>query len=360
MTDDSFRWAIGLMSGTSLNGIDAALLRSDGQTVAETGLATTTPYDEMFRAGLRGLLGGEGHATEIERDMTLRHARAVEALLAKSGLDRAEIAVIGFHGHTIQHEPEKGRTRQIGDGALLAAEVGIDVVADFRSRDMAEGGEGAPFAPLYHAALASGLERPLAVLKLGGVGNLTWIGPGDGQVLAFDSGPGNALVDDWVAARAGLAYDRGGALAATGQVAEDALAKLMADDYFGRPPPKSLDREAFDIALVSGLSREDGAATLTAFTAAAVAAGAAHFPEPILRCLVTGGGRHNATLMAMLAGRLDAPVEPVEAVGWDGDALEAQAFAYLALRAIDGLPLSLPSTTGVKQPTTGGVLHRAA
>lgn len=360
MSQDNFRWAIGLMSGPSLDGIDAALLCSDGQSVAETGLAITTPYDEMFRAGLRGLLGGEGHVTEIERDLTLRHAQVVETLLAKSGLERSEIAVVGFHGHTIQHEPEKGCTRQIGDGALLASEVGIDVVADFRSRDVAEGGEGAPFAPLYHAALSTGLERPLAVLNLGGFGNVTWIGREDGEVLAFDTGPGNALINDWVAARAGLAYDRGGALAATGQIAEDALANLMADGYFDRPPPKSLDRDAFDMAPVSGLSREDGAATLTAFTAAAVAAGAAHFPEPILRYLVTGGGRHNATLMAMLADRLEAPVEPVEAVGWDGDALEAQAFAYLALRAIDGLPLSLPSTTGVKQPTTGGVLHRAA
>ncbi len=360
MSQADFRWAIGLMSGTSLDGIVAALLRSDGRSVAETGLAITTPYDEMFRAGLRGLLGGAGNLTEIERDLTLRHARVVETLLAKSGLEPSEIAVVGFHGHTIQHEPEQGRTRQVGDGALLASEVGIDVVANFPSRDVAEGGEGAPFAPLYHAALASGLEPPLAVLNLGAVGNVTWIGPADDQVLAFDTGPGNALIDDWVAARAGLAYDRGGALAATGQLAEAALAKLMADGYFARPPPKSLDRDAFDSASVNGLTREDGAATLTAFTAAAVAAGSAHFPEPILRCLVTGGGRHNTTMMAMLADRLAAPVEPVEAVGWDGDALEAQAFAYLALRAIDGLPLSLPSTTGVKQPTTGGVLHRAA
>ncbi len=360
MSQADFRWAIGLMSGTSLDGIDAALLRSDGQAVAEFGPAFTTPYDEMFRAALRGLLGGEGRASEVERELTLRHARAVETLLAKSGLERGEVAVVGFHGHTILHVPAKGRTRQIGDGALLAAEIGLDVVADFRSRDMAEGGEGAPFAPLYHAALASGLERPLAVLNLGAVGNITWIGQDHGQVLAFDTGPGNALIDDWVAARAGLAYDRGGALAATGRVAEQALAKLMAEGYFERPPPKSFDRGAFGSAPVAGLSREDGAATLTAFTAAAVAAGAAHFPEPIRRCLVTGGGRHNATLMAMLADRLAAPVEPVEAVGWDGDALEAQAFAYLALRAVDGLPLSLPSTTGVKQPTSGGVLHRAA
>jgi anhydro-N-acetylmuramic acid kinase len=274
-------------------------------------------------------------------------------------MSAAQVTVAGFHGQTILHEPEAGRTRQLGDGALLAAETGLDVICDFRGRDMAEGGQGAPFAPLYHAALAADLEKPLAVLNLGGVGNLTWIGPEDDAILAFDTGPGNALIDDWAERHLGRPIDEDGALARAGTVDEAALSRLLADPYFELVPPKSLDRDAFDSAPLGGLAPADGAATLTAFTAAAVAAARAHLPASPKRWLVTGGGRHNPALMAALAGRLAVPVEPVEAVGWQGDALEAQAFAYLALRSLDGLPLSLPGTTGVAKPTTGGVLHRA-
>jgi anhydro-N-acetylmuramic acid kinase len=278
--------------------------------------------------------------------------------LAQAAIAPAEIRVVGFHGHTIWHRPEAGRTRQIGDGALLAAETGIDVVCDFRSRDMAEGGQGAPLAPLYHAALAAELAKPVAVLNLGGVGNVTWIGERGGEILAFDTGPANALIDDWVARHSGRPFDAGGELARAGRIDEAALAALLDDPYFALAPPKSLDRDAFDPAPVAALTPADGAATLTAFTAAAVARARDHLPAAPGRWLVTGGGRHNPALMAALAERLSAPVEAVEAVGWDGDALEAQAFAYLALRALDGLPLSLPSTTGVAQPATGGVLHR--
>ncbi len=273
------------------------------------------------------------------------------------------VAVLGFHGHTILHQPEAGRTRQIGDGALLAAETGIDVVCDFRARDVAGGGQGAPLAPLYHAALAAELAKPLAVLNLGGVANLTWIGAGadesEGAVRAFDTGPGNALIDDWAARHSGRPLDLDGALARAGRTDEAALASLLEDPYFARPPPKSLDRDAFDPGPVAGLSPADGAATLTAFSAAAVARALDHLPVPPRRWLVTGGGRHNPALMAALAERLEAPVAPVEAVGWDGDALEAQAFAYLALRSLEGLALSLPGTTGVARPMPGGVVHRA-
>ena len=352
------RWALGLMSGTSLDGLDAALIRSDGGGRVEAGPRLTRAYDESFRGRLRAALGQNGQVDGVERTLTLKHAEAVRDLLAEANMAPANVCVVGFHGHTIWHEPEAGRTRQIGDGALLAAEIGIDVVCDFRARDMAAGGQGAPLAPLYHAALAADLPKPFAVLNLGGVGNLTWIGPGADRILAFDTGPGNALIDDWAARHTGRPVDVDGALARAGQVAEDALAALLDHPYFALPPPKSLDRDAFDPAPVAGLSVADGAATLTAFTAAAVARAGAQLPSPPGRWLVTGGGRHNPALMAALAARLAAPVAPVEAVGWDGDALEAQAFAYLALRSLDGLPLSLPGTTGVARPTTGGVLHR--
>ncbi len=352
------RWALGLMSGTSLDGLDAALIRSDGGGRVEAGPRLTRAYDESFRGRLRAALGQNGQVDGVERTLTLKHAEAVRDLLAEANMAPANVCVAGFHGHTIWHEPEAGRTRQIGDGALLAAEIGIDVVCDFRARDMAAGGQGAPLAPLYHAALAADLPKPLAVLNLGGVGNLTWIGPGADRILAFDTGPGNALIDDWAARHTGRPVDVDGALARAGTVSEDALAALLDHPYFALPPPKSLDRDAFDPAPVAGLSVADGAATLTAFTAAAVARAGAQLPSPPGRWLVTGGGRHNPALMAALAARLAAPVAPVEAVGWDGDALEAQAFAYLALRSLDGLPLSLPGTTGVARPTTGGVLHR--
>ncbi|HSR71438.1 MAG TPA: anhydro-N-acetylmuramic acid kinase, partial [Kiloniellales bacterium] len=285
------------------------------------------------------------------------HAEAVRALLDRAGLTPEAVTVVGFHGHTILHDPAARRTRQIGDAGALAAALGIDVVHDFRSRDVAAGGQGAPFAPLYHAARAVGLERPLAVLNIGGVANVTWIGPDPDSILAFDTGPGNALLDDWAERNTGRPIDRDGALARAGRVDRGVLERLLDHPYFGWPPPKSLDRDAFDPAPVAALAPADGAATLTAFTAAAVAAALRHLPAPPRRWLVTGGGRHNPALMVGLEAWLQAPVEPVEAVGWEGDALEAQAFGYLALRALDGLPLSLPGTTGVPEPTGGGVLY---
>ena len=315
------------------------------------------PYDDAFRARLRGVLGGKGDVAAVEQALTEAHAAAVAALVARHRL--ADLDLIGFHGHTILHRPEQGRTWQIGDGARLAALAGCDVVADFRSADVAAGGEGAPFVPLYHRALSGALERPLAVLNIGGVANVTWIGAGEDEILAFDTGPGNALIDDWMLRHTGRALDQDGAAAARGQVRDAAVQRFLADKYFARRPPKSLDRDDF-APLVSALSLEDGAATLTAMTAAAVAVATRHFPAPARRWVVTGGGRRNPTLMAMLAARLGVPVAPVEDVGWDGDALEAQAFAYLAVRSVEGLPLSLPSTTGAKAPTQGGRLYRAS
>ncbi len=352
--------AIGLMSGTSLDGIDAALLETDGRAALKPGAALTIPYPSALRARLRETLGGRGDVLAVARDLTRAHADAVAALLAKAGVAAAAVGVIGFHGQTIAHRPGEGLTWQIGDGALLAELTGIDVVCDFRSRDVAAGGEGAPLVPLYHAALAAGLDadaRPLAVVNLGGVANLTWVGA-DGALLAFDTGPGCALLDDWAVRHGVGACDVDGALAARGRVDEARLAALLENPYFDRAPPKSLDRDAFAGA-VDGMDAADGAATLTAFTAAALARARAHLPTAPRRWLVTGGGRRNPVLMEALGRALGQPVAPVEAVGWDGDAMEAQAFAYLAVRARAGLALTRPETTGAARPVTGGALHRA-
>ena len=311
-----------------------------------------------FRERLRSVLGGVGPVGEVEAELTALHAEAVEQFLARH--PGATVDIVGLHGHTILHRPAERRTWQLGDGAWLARRLRIDVVADFRSADVAAGGEGAPLTPLFHAALAAALPKPVAVLNLGGVANVTWIDSGGigeaGGILAFDTGPGNALIDDWVRRHTGAAADLNGALAGAGRASEAHVARFLEQPFFARRPPKSLDRDEFRDAVPDGLSLEDGAATLTEMTAAAVAAGCRHFPAPAREWLVCGGGRHNPALIATLVRRLDAPVRPVEAVGWDGDALEAQAFAYLAVRSVAGLPLSLPSTTGVLRPMTGGRL----
>ncbi len=358
-------WALGLMSGTSLDGIDAALLRCDGHRVHEMGPFRTWPYPDAFRQRLRQCLGGGGPIAEVEKELTDHHAQAVRDLLASAAFAPEKVDVIGFHGHTVLHEPDQRKTWQIGDGAALARATGIDVVCDFRSNDVASGGEGAPFAPLYHAALAADLPKPLAVLNLGGVSNVTYIAASETSgglpdITAFDCGPGNALIDDWMEQHTGERLDQNGQHARQGQVQRAVLKQLLSNPYFTRPIPKSLDRDHFDSSPVAGLSLDDGAATLTAFTAEAVAMAGQLLPESPKQWLVTGGGRHNGALMAALAQRLAAPVQPVEAVGWHGDALEAQAFAYLAVRSKAGLPLSLPKTTGVAQPMTGGCLFSAA
>jgi len=346
------------MSGTSLDGIDAAFIISDGQARVETGPAITVPYEDSLRATLRSVLGGKGDVPGVERALTEAHAHAVATLRKRDKLD--DIDLIGFHGHTILHAPAMRRTWQIGDGALLAVLTGLDVVCDFRSADVAAGGEGAPFVPLYHAALAAALEKPIAVLNIGGVANVTWIGEESDHLLAFDTGPGNAPLDDWVLQHTGNRFDADGALALAGRADAARVAGFLAHPYFARNPPKSLDRDEFGALLPRGeLSPADGAATLAAMIGGAIHRAAEHFPAPVKRWLVTGGGRHNRTLMAALAAILQTDVAPVEAVGWDGDALEAQAFGYLAVRSLDGLALSLPGTTGAPRPMTGGSLFRA-
>ena len=348
------------MSGTSLDGIDAALLWTDGVRIDKTGPSATFPYDPSLRDGLRGILGGQGPVEAVERALTEAHAAAVDRLLSDAGLAKDAIDVIGFHGHTILHRPDEGRTWQIGDGALLASLYGIDVICDLRSNDVANGGQGAPLVPLYHQALSRDLEKPVCILNIGGVANLTWIGAAADDLIAFDTGPGGALLDEWTEAKTGKNFDENGVLAKAGSADQAILQTLLSDAYFDAAPPKSLDRIDFGLSGLAGLSPADGAATLTCFTCEAVARAAQLLPEPPVRWLVTGGGRHNPVMMEELNKVLTGPVEPVEAVGWNGDALEAQAFAYLAVRSLDGLPLTVPSTTGVSKPVTGGRLYRHA
>ena len=346
---------IGLMSGTSLDGVDAALIETDGRRVHGFGPSVTLPYPSPLRAALREILtraptlaADDPALGAAEAALTARHAEAVAAL-------GADAELIGFHGQTILHDPGARRTWQIGDAAALARATGLPVVHDFRANDVAAGGEGAPLAPVFHAALAADLPRPLAILNIGGVANVTWIGAGD-ALLACDTGPGNGPLDDWVGRHTGAAFDADGALARAGREDDTILTRLLAHPYFRRAAPKSLDRLAFATALAQSgletLSPADGAATLVAFIAAAVAA--TPLPAPPRCWLAAGGGRHNPAIMAALRWRLAAPVETVDAVGWNGDALEAQCFAFLAARHISGLPLSFPETTGVAQPMTGG------
>lgn len=358
--------ALGLMSGTSLDGIDVAVIETDGEQVFGRGHTATYPYSEAFRDKLRAGLADAaslqsrderpGRLGLIEQYLTQLHAEAVTHYLADHEIAPDSIDVIGFHGQTVLHRPEARLTVQLGDGPLLARLLGRPVVYDLRAADMAAGGQGAPLAPAYHRALAADIEeRPIVVLNLGGVANVTWIGR-DGGLIAFDTGPASAMIDDWVRAKLDRPFDAGGALASTGRVHEDIVAAYLRHPYFNEQPPKSLDRNAFSLAPVADLSPEDGAATLSAFTAAAIAASLLLLPEPPQLILSAGGGRRNDTLVRMIAERAAVPVLPAEDFGLDGDGVEAEAWAFLAVRSRLGLPISFPGTTGVAQPLTGGVL----
>ena len=359
--------AIGLMSGTSMDAIDVALLDTDGQSELRHGPAASYPYPAEVKVMLRAALAearqlrerGDrpGSLGELERTLTLLNAQALECFLHSNRIAQSAIDLIGYHGQTVLHDPERSLTVQLGDGRLLAERSGIDVVYDLRAADMAGGGQGAPLAPVYHRALAiQRKDLPAAFLNLGGVANVTWVGV---RLLAFDTGPGNALLDDWMLKHTGTPQDADGAAAARGSVNEAALRALLTHCYFGIPPPKSLDRNAFSSEPVEGLSLEDGAATLCAFTAATIAKARAHMPQEPKIWIVCGGGRKNKTLMAMIAANVQNAVVPVEAIGFNGDFIEAQAWAYLAARSRLGLPITYPDTTGVPEPMTGGVLAQA-
>jgi anhydro-N-acetylmuramic acid kinase len=357
--------ALGLMSGTSLDGIDVALIDTDGERIAALGPVGYRPYapaerDLLRRAlaaapGLTDRTARPGVLAEAEALVTQAHARAVEDFLAANRLDRRDLAVVGFHGQTVLHRPQQRLTVQIGDGVALGRLLGVPVVFDLRATDVAAGGQGAPLVPVFHRALVEDLERshPVAVLNVGGVANVTYIDGSD--LIACDTGPGNALIDDFMGARTGAACDRDGAAAARGRVDEDWLAAALAHPFFAAPPPKSLDRNAFAGLTAVALSLEDGAATLTAFTAAAVAAVVPLLPRPPRSWIVAGGGARNRTLLRMLAERLaPASMETAQAIGCSSYSVEAQAFAYLAVRAVRGLPITFPGTTGAPRPMTGG------
>ncbi|WP_397543945.1 anhydro-N-acetylmuramic acid kinase [Roseovarius salis] len=354
--------ALGAMSGTSLDGVDAAVVDTDGERIFGFGESGYRPYSEDERATLRAALG-KWPGDDVAGAKDVVQAAHAE-LLARFG----GVQLVGFHGQTLAHDPGGRGTHQLGDGAALSATLGLPVVWDFRSADVRLGGEGAPLAPFFHFACARwiGARAPLAFLNLGGVGNLTWVDPGRqrpeeaGALLAFDTGPANAPLDDLLQARRGAPFDRDGALARRGRVKNGVLERFLQHRYFARMPPKSLDRDAFAAmaALVADLPDADAAATLTGMSAAAVMRGMEHCPRPPERLLVTGGGRHNPVLMDMLRVALDCPVAPVETAGLDGDMLEAQAFAHLAVRVARGLPTSCPGTTGVRAAVSGGTVSR--
>lgn len=356
----SFLRALGLMSGTSVDGVDVALIDTDGERVASFGPSLTVPYADEVRRTIRAAFGAEqaSAATRAaERAVTAAHAVAVRRWSADQGIPLSTVDLVGFHGQTITHRPEKRFTWQIGDGADLAHALGVRVVNDLRTADVAAGGQGAPLVPIYHAALVRDLPRPLAVVNIGGVANVTWVGADD-SLLAFDTGPGNGPIDDWCTRHAGQRYDTGGAIAARGRVDGARLERFSEHRFFARRPPKSLDRGDFSDAWAEGLSVADGAATLTAGTARALALAARHFPAPVAQWVICGGGAHNPTLLQAIAAETRGKVVTGTDLGWDSDALEAQAFAFLAVRSLRGLPLTFPTTTGAPGPVTGGRLHQ--
>jgi anhydro-N-acetylmuramic acid kinase len=359
--------ALGLMSGTSLDGIDVALIETDGERVTRFGPVGYRVYVEGERDLLRRALAAATALTdraarpdvlaEAEALVTDAHARTVEDFLGTHGIDRKDVAVIGFHGQTVLHRPQRRLTVQIGDGAALAERIGVPVVYDLRAADVAAGGQGAPLVPVFHRALVENLQKPhpLAVLNIGGVANVTYIDGTD--LIACDTGPGNALIDDFMMAKSGAACDRDGVTAARGRIDEPWLAAALTQPFFAAPPPKSLDRNAFASLDASGLSLDDGAATLTALTAVAVGAVVPLLPRAPRAWIVAGGGARNATMMRMLGERLaPATVEAAQTLGWASDAIEAQAFAFLAVRSLNRLPITFPGTTGAPRPMTGGVL----
>ena len=378
--------ALGLMSGTAMDGVDVALIETDGKDAVTRGPSMTFPYapDQRARliAGLEDAraivdrIDRPGSLAALETEITELHAAAVNAFRRTHGVGRADVEIVGFHGQTVVHRAPKvslvtgadgipfdvtepGLTVQLGNGPLLAELTALDVVYEMRVADVEAGGQGAPLVPVYHRALAHALpQRPLAIVNIGGVANVTVIGR-DGSLSAFDTGPGNALIDDWMLKRSGALCDAGGATAAKGTVNEDVLRFYLSHSYFGALPPKSLDRNAYFSDLVDWMSLEDGAATLTAFTAGAIARAREHMSDEPALWVVAGGGRKNATLMRMIAARVENAVVPAEAAGLSGDAMEAEAWAYLAVRSRLGLPLTFPGTTGVRAPLTGGILARA-
>ncbi|WP_298252267.1 anhydro-N-acetylmuramic acid kinase [Bradyrhizobium sp.] len=360
---------LGLMSGTSLDGVDVAMIETDGKRVKAFGPSGYRPYSDPERRLLLQALTEAVHLharearpgilQEAERVVTAAHAEAIASFKAQNHITSEDIDIVGFHGQTVLHRPADKLTVQIGDAAALARAIHIPVMHDFRAADVAAGGQGAPLVPVYHRALAQSLERegPVVVLNIGGVSNITYI---DGDTLiACDTGPGNALLDDFIYRTISQRFDCDGRLAAHGIVDESWIAQGLSLPFFALPPPKSLDRNDFAKLVLRDPSPANGAATLTAFTAAAIARIVPLLPRPPRSWIVAGGGARNLTMLRMLRERLSpASVEAADALGWSTDAIEAQAFGFLAARGLKGLPLSYPATTGVSMPMTGGLVAR--
>jgi len=362
--------AIGLMSGTSLDGVDVAMIETDGRKIRAFGPSGYRPYSEMERRLLRQALyeavdlpqrdARPGILREAEQAVTAAHAEAVASFTAQNRITAQDIDIVGFHGQTVLHRPERRLTVQIGDALALARAIHIPVMYDFRAADVEAGGQGAPFVPVYHRALAQSLERegPIVVVNIGGVSNITYI-DGTDTLIACDTGPGNALLDDHMYRTFNQRFDNAGQTAAQGKADDAWIARALALPFFAKPPPKSLDRNDFAALKVAGMSPEDGAATLTAFTAAAIARIVPLLPKTPKSWIVAGGGARNLTMIRMLRDRLaPATVEAADGLGWASDAIEAQAFGFLAARGLKGLPLSYPTTTGVPIPMTGGIMAR--
>jgi anhydro-N-acetylmuramic acid kinase len=362
--------AIGLMSGTSLDGVDVAMIETDGKRVQAFGPSGYRPYTDKERSLLRqalteaaGLAEREarpGILREAERAVTVAHAEAVAAFTAQNHLACEDIDIVGFHGQTVLHRPERKLTVQIGDAAALAKAIHIPVMHDFRAADVAAGGQGAPFVPVYHRALAQSLQRegPIVVVNIGGVSNITYI-DGNDTLIACDTGPGNALLDDHMLRTMNQPFDCEGRTAAQGAVDVAWVIRALEHPFFALPPPKSLDRNDFAALKLRDMPPADAAATLTAFTAEAIARIVPQLPKPPESWIVAGGGARNLTMLRMLRERLQpATVEAAESLGWAADAIEAQAFGFLAARGLKGLPLSYPATTGVPMPMTGGIVAR--
>lgn len=361
MTQKTFT-AIGVMSGTAMDGIDIALIETDGYSHVNPLAGHTYPYAADLRSALQAIIHQPERAEsdplpDLTQAVTTAHAEAIQRFLHDHNLQPSNIDVFGVHGQTIFHAPAKRLTRQLACGQTLANSLGSKVVMKFREADMAAGGQGAPLMPLYHAAIAEHLPKPVMILNLGGVGNVTYLG--EDSIIAFDTGPGNALLDDLMRERTGKPYDKNGEEAARGKVDHNILTTFLNQPYFDAPAPKSLDRQTFKpvLAAVNNLPLADALATLAACTIEAAILANTQVPAPAQRWLVTGGGRLNLTLMKGLQAHIPAPVEPIEAIGYSGDFLEAQGFGYLAIRSLLGLPLSLPTTTGVPEAITGGVVY---
>ncbi len=353
MEENKVYTAIGMMSGTSLDGIDVALVKTDGMDRCELVDFQCFAYDDKTRKIIKDILGTRhknDHTIEAEKILTDAHIKAIKDFGHKAD-------IIGFHGQTIVHDPSQRLTWQIGDCQRLANETGINVVGDMRQADILAGGQGAPLLPLCHRAFASLVDKPIIILNMGGVANLTWLGQGHSDILAFDTGPANALMDDYIKYKIGQDFDFDGTLAAAGKVDQALINQWLRHDYFNKPPPKSLDRDEWDVSKVYNYQTEDAVATLAQFTVQSILKSLEFLPDQPKAFYAAGGGRKNKYIMNALQQSLNYPVCTVEDIGWNGDGLEAQGFAYLAVRSLKGLALTIPETTGIKEPSTGGNLY---